>query len=210
MVWNDELDQEIPKGWEVGTLKDILTLFSGYSFKGEEYSFDEGITVVRGENVTEQGFRWDTHKKWNNKLPGRSKDCFLKPYDIIVGMDGSKVGKNWGIVSKFQLPLLLAQRISCLRSIDNYFQTYAYYSFFEQRFENYVHQVHTGTSVPHISGDQILDFSIIKPNHAITKYFNKIALKIIDKSHQVIEENQKLNDLLSIFLSKMTKAEATA
>ncbi len=207
MVFNVELDKEIPEGWRIGVFADILTLFSGFSFNGEEYSLNEGITVVRGENVTEKGFRWNTHKKWNKELPGRAKNCFLQPYDIIVGMDGSKVGKNWGIVSRYQLPLLLAQRVSCLRSNKDFYQSFVYFSFYENRFENYVGQVHTGTSVPHISGDQILEFPIIIPIEDLGKKFHKNVVKFIDEIHYNIMENGKLQEISDLILSKMATIE---
>jgi type I restriction enzyme S subunit len=207
MVYNVELDKEIPEGWRIGAFSDILTLFSGFSFNGEEYSLNGGITVVRGENVTEKGFRWNTHKKWNKELPGRAKNCFLQPYDIIVGMDGSKVGKNWGIVSRYQLPLLLAQRVSCLRSNKDFYQSFVYFSFYENRFENYVGQVHTGTSVPHISGDQILEFPIIIPIEDLVKKFHENVVKFIDEIHNIIMENEKLQELIDLILSKMATIE---
>jgi hypothetical protein len=52
--------------------------------------------------------------------------------------------------------------------------------------------------------------SIVNPFSSIAKDFNWLTVKIVDKNHCIIEENQKLNNLLPIFLFKMTKAEATA
>jgi type I restriction enzyme S subunit len=201
---------EIPKGWNAGTLEQLTTQFFGFSFKGEDYSFDEGITVLRGENVTEKKLRWDTHKKWNSDLDARMKKCFLKERDIVIGMDGSKVGKNWSLISNYDLPLLLAQRVSCLRSKISEFQSFIYYSMCVLDFEYYTSQVQTGTSIPHISGQQIFDFPILIPEENLLYDFDKIVSKIIENNSRKKTEIQSLVELKDLLLVKMTKVESTS
>lgn len=195
---------EIPKGWKVGTMEKAATQFSGYAFIGEEYSFLEGITVLRGENVTEKKLRWDTHKKWNNPIDKKIEKCFLNENDIVIGMDGSKVGKNWAIISKYDLPLLLAQRVSCLRSKNPAWQFYIYNSMSVLDFVQYVSQVQTGTSIPHISGQQILNFPILFPMAKQLNKYNSLIKELMN--HQMIIQQQvlKLDDLLGILLIKVT------
>ena len=207
MVWCAELEKEIPVGWEYGCLGDLSTQFSGFSFKGEEYSFEEGITVVRGENVTEKRLRWDTHKKWNHKLDARMKKCFLESNDIVIGMDGSKVGKNWALISKHQLPLLLAQRVTCVRSNNKIEATYILLSMMVLKFEDHVAQVQTGTSVPHISGQQITDFPLIIPTNRILHLFNNKTEVLFEKINLNIQISKKLNEMKDLLLARMTTIE---
>lgn len=205
MVWCEELEREIPKGWKYGCLGNLSNQFSGFSFKGEEYSFEEGITVVRGENVTEKRLRWDTHKKWNLKLDLRMKKCFLEADDIVIGMDGSKVGKNWALISKYELPLLLAQRVTSVRSNNNIESIYILISMMVLKFEDYVSQVQTGTSVPHISGQQISDFPMLTPSTEILESFDKKVKVLYDKINLNIQFSKKLGELNELLLAKMTK-----
>lgn len=197
----DEIEGvELPLGWRSGNWNDLVIQFSGYSFKGEQYAFDEGISVVRGENVTEQKLRWDTHKKWNLELPGRADQCFLNELDIVIGMDGSKVGKNWAVINKFQLPLLIAQRVSCIRAKNIEWQPFLYYSLFINRFFEYVQKVHTGTSVPHISGDQILQFPILIPEESILSKFCELSRPLLYKKLLNNQQIEKYKDVLQILL----------
>lgn len=193
---------EIPKGWEVGTLKNIANLFSGFAFKGEEYSFEEGVSVVRGENVSTQRLRWDTHKKWNKSTNGLN-NYFLKEWDIVIGMDGSKVGKNWALVSRYDLPLLLAQRVSCIREKKVNMQLYLYYSMQVLSFSDYVAQVQTGTSIPHISGSQILGFATLIPSEYSLYSFNDVVTKIVNNRIILDNQNITLIKILQILLSKL-------
>jgi type I restriction enzyme S subunit len=205
MEYCEELEQDIPINWKNGCFGDLATQFSGYSFKGDQYDFFEGISVIRGENVTEGKLRFDTHKRWNLHLPSRAKDCFLGEKDIVIGMDGSKVGKNWSIISPYQLPLLLAQRVCCVKAKSVEHQLWLYVSIKVRKFADYVSQVHTGTSVPHISGDQIMAFDVLIPeNLDLISQFNNAANKIYAQLFVNQEETLNLAELRKIILQKMS------
>ena len=207
MVWCEELDKEVPKGWKNGTLEKITQQMMGFAFKGEQYSLDNGITVLRGENVSEKFLRWDNTKKWEDEILPRMEKCFLMENDIVIGMDGSKVGKNWSMVSKNDLPLLLAQRVSCLRGKREEYQNFIYFSMSVLDFENYVSQVQTGTSIPHISGQQIYDFPIIIPNDLVLKKFDFFISKMVTHKLNINSENQKLSEMKDLLLSKLATIE---
>ena len=89
---------------------DVLT---GFPFKGEDYSAT-GTRVLRGENVTVGDLRWDMTKCWNQPF-SESEKYLLQEGDIVIGMDGSRVGRNRAQIRKEDLPLLLAQRVARLR-----------------------------------------------------------------------------------------------
>ena len=208
MVYNEELDQEIPKGWYKGSIGSLSEQFSGYSFKGDQYSFEKGITVVRGENVTEQKLRWDTHKMWDKELNDRMKKCFLEDLDFVIGMDGSKVGKNWSLISKHDLPLLLAQRVTCVRASERDFSLFLYLSLSIYDFERHVSQVQTGTSVPHISGQQIADFKFPTPSKTMMPAFQALVEPLFERISLNLNTNAKLENLRKLLLVKMSKVES--
>jgi len=201
----DKIEQDIPVNWKWGCFGDVATQFSGYSFKGDQYNFLKGTTVIRGENVTEGRLRFDTHKRWNLALPGKAKDCFLMEKDIVIGMDGSKVGKNWSLISPYQLPLLLAQRVCCVRAKSTDHQLWLYISIKVRKFIEYVSQVHTGTSVPHISGDQIMAFGVLVPgSQELISNYNSLVNKLFAQVFIKQEETLHLVKLRKIILQKMS------
>lgn len=205
MRYCEALEQDIPINWRNGCFGDLANQFSGYSFKGEQYNFVEGTTVIRGENVTEGKLRFDTHKRWDLALPNKAKSCFLMEKDIVIGMDGSKVGKNWALISSYQLPLLLAQRVCCVRAKTKEHQLWLYISIKVRKFAEYVSQVHTGTSVPHISGDQIMAFGVLIPDNLdLLNQYNKITEKLINRFFIKQEETLQLVELRKIILQKMS------
>ncbi len=207
MVWCEELQKEIPLGWEMGSLENISNQLMGFAFKGEQYVSDSGTSVLRGENVSEKFLRWDNHKKWDDVITPRMEKCYLKENDIVIGMDGSKVGKNWAVVSKYDLPLLLAQRVSCLRGKKQAYQNFIFYSMCVLDFENYVSQVQTGTSIPHISGQQIFNFPILIASDIVIEKFDNVVSKMFTHKSNNVQENQKLTALKDLLLSKLATIE---
>jgi len=177
--------------WKEYKLSDIAEVTTGFPFKGNKYS-NNGIRVVRGENVTIGDLRWDTIKCWNEDFDQLDKYT-LRNGDIVIGMDGSRVGKNRAQIRVTDLPLLLAQRVACVRAKKGYSQDLIAYLIKSYSFEKYVEMVHTGTSIPHISQKQIEEFKIVIPRSLPTQ----IAIaEILSSLDDKIELNNKINQEL--------------
>lgn len=137
-------------------LADILC---GYPFKGRSYGAS-GIRVLRGENVTVGDLRWDVIKCINHSDEFDVDKYSLRGDDIVIGMDGSKVGQNRAQIKNDDLPLVLAQRVARLRAKNTCDPKFLYYLTRWNRFEEYVLQVQTGSSIPHISQTQIAEYKV--------------------------------------------------
>ena len=149
--------------WEEYRIDDVAKITTGYAFKGEDYEFKGKLRVVRGENVTIGSLRWDSEKFWNKEIKGID-NYLLKENDIVIGMDGSRVGHNRAKIKEKELPLILAQRVARLCAKNHFDQDFLWYHIFSSNFKDYVESVHTGTSIPHISQKQIGDFLILAPS----------------------------------------------
>lgn len=144
--------------YKIVSLKELAKISTGFPFDGKKYS-NSGIRVVRGENVTVGSLRWDTIKCWNLEFDQTEKYT-LNEGDIVIGMDGSKVGKNRAQIKSSDLPLLLAQRVGLVRGNENSNQTFLYYMIRSDKFVEYVERIQTGSSVPHISQSQIEEYPV--------------------------------------------------
>ena len=194
--------------WNSYTIGESCELITGFPFKSKYY-LDEGLfKVVRGDNVKEGFIKWDDKKRCWNELNDKLKKVILKEEDIVIGMDGSKLGKNRAIISKKDLPALLAQRVACVRAKEGFDQNYIKYVILSNYFKSYVDKVKTGTSIPHISLGQISEFTFEAPDYKKQKTISSI-LSTIDKKITVNQEiNKNLEDtILKIFDSWFVKFE---
>ena len=175
--------------WKEVRLGDVCNIITGFPFPGKKYS-KEGVRVVRGDNVTIGNLRWDTEKdkRWNEPFD-KTEYYSLQANDIVIGMDGSRVGKNKARIKEEDLPLLLAQRVACVRHNELAEQDYLYYNIFSKKFIDYVNSIHTGSAIPHISQKQIEDYKILLPNLEIQR---RIA-SILSSLDRKIELNNKIN-----------------
>ena len=175
--------------WKEVRLGDVCEIITGFPFPGKKYS-KEGIRVVRGDNVTIGNLRWDTEKdkRWNEPFD-KTEYYSLQANDIVIGMDGSRVGKNKARIKEEDLPLLLAQRVACVRNNELAEQDYLYYNIFSKKFVDYVNSIHTGSAIPHISQKQIEDYKILLPNIEDQR---RIA-SILSSLDRKIELNNKIN-----------------
>jgi type I restriction enzyme S subunit len=181
--------------YKIVPLSEIAIVTTGFPFKGDLYS-DLGIRVVRGENVTVGSLRWDSIKCWNEKFEQAEKYS-LRANDIVIGMDGSRVGKNRAQVKANDLPLLLAQRVACVRSTKLSDQNYLYYLIRSDKFEQYVNKIQTGSSIPHISIKQIEQFPIAFPPLDQQKKISTVL--------SALDSKIELNNLINAELEAMAK-----
>ena len=188
----------------LGKLKDFCSVFTGFPFDSELYSDSDGIKTLRGENVTEEKLRWNTLKRYKGEITDRIEKNYLHEWDIVIGMDGSKVGKNWSLVHDFDLPLLLAQRVACLRTSSISKQLFLYISLKIRKFTEYVTQVNTGTTILHISGSQIEDFPVLLPNDTVLEDFGKKVIPLYEQRRNNIDEINKLQIFKQIVISRIS------
>lgn len=153
---------EFEGDWEINSLNDYINLISGFAFKGEDISEDtSGTKLLRGINITEGEIR--NSKEIDRYYIGnisKLKKFILKENDLVLGMDGSKVGKNVALLTKNEEGFLLVQRVACIRANLKSDIKYIYHNIYNPKFNKYVDVVNTSSGIPHISSKQILDYKI--------------------------------------------------
>src|SRR5690625_745024 len=137
--------------WKKYRLKDIADVDTGFAFKSKDYELEGELKVIRGKNITEGELRWGSDARYWNHSAENLEKYFLKKNDIVIGMDGSKIGKNRAFVKDIDLPSILAQRVGRVKAKKGNSQKFIWYWINSNDFYQYVKYVHTGTSIPHIS-----------------------------------------------------------
>ena len=155
---------QIPKHWELKQLGHEARLLTGFPFKSELFSFSDGTKLVRGDNVTSGALRWGDKTRYWSSVTKEIEVFLLKVDDVLLGMDGSKVGKNYAIVTDSDLPLLLVQRVARLRAKNGVRPRYLYHLFSSKLFPTWVDMVKTDPAVPHISPHDIRSFPVAFPS----------------------------------------------
>jgi type I restriction enzyme S subunit len=187
---------EIPNGWDMNRIGNLTDAITGYAFKSDSFSFESGIKLVRGDNVTEGALRWGEKARYWSEIFPELERFLLQESDIVVGMDGSKVGKNFAMVSKDDLPLLLVQRVTRLRAGNRSLMRFIYYNISTAEFRYYINISKTDPAIPHITLKNILHYKVCVPPH---EEQSQIAAYLDHKTAQLddlIRKKERLIELL--------------
>ena len=198
----------IPENWESVRLGYISKLLVGYSFKSEDYEYENGIKLVRGENISEGFIRWGSRTRFWKSSEGL-ETFLLNKNDIVIGMDGSKVGKNVYQIKEEELPLLLVQRICRVRLDDESLSNWIYLSLRSNRFQKWVLLTKTDPLVPHITQKNISDFKIyIPPKEELKDLLIKLK-RNLDNLEKIIEKEKIRSSLLKEYRQSLISSVVT-
>ena len=190
--------------WESIRLGDAAHLLIGAAFKSAEFldSEDEGVKLLRGDNVQQGYIRWgDKTKKWALNEYDDLEKYQLQEGDVILAMDRPIVGDGlkFAWITQEDLPALLVQRVCCLRGKQDVALTsFLRYVVADPNFSAHIHKITTGANIPHVSGKDIAAYDFMLPEQqeqekivaVLTAYDDLIAAN--QGRIQLLEESARL------------------
>ena len=189
--------------WSPALLRDHVDILLGFAFKSAQFrKTPPGIRLARGDNVTEGHTRWGEKTRYWPRLTEDLNRYLLRSGDVLVGMDGSKVGRNWTQVRSDDLPCLLVQRVACLRARETLDQGFLAALIASQSFKDHVNAIRTGSSIPHISGGQIGEFGFLLPPLSE----QRVIASILGAMDGKIELNRGMNETLEALARAIFKS----
>lgn len=166
---------------KVGELCDLLT---GYPFPGDKILNRGKNLLMRGINITEGRIRHsdEIDRYYNEDTIGLEK-YRLQVGDLVIGMDGSKVGKNSALVTSKENYSLLVQRVARLRNEDKNLINLIQIAVGSDKFIKYVEEMKTSSAIPHISPADIRNFPLSLPvdsneRRLVASYFTSLESQI--------------------------------
>ncbi len=208
LVWNEELGKEIPKGWEIKSLEkltnQICVAFVGSVF--EDYcEKEEGISMLRTTNITENGLSLEDLKFVTRKFHEKNKKSQLKNGDILVARHGSN-GMPVVFDKHFEANAL---NVIIIKPNQNVMGSELIYCFLTSSYAKEYVLGSVGGSVQEVlNTKKIAELQIAFPNDLIVvKRLSNILGKINKLKIQYNTQLQLLSDLKDVLLSKLATVE---
>ena len=181
--------------WEKCKLGDKCDLLCGYAFDGKNIVEQGTYLLMRGINITEGIIRHSSEldRYYTGSVNNLAK-YKLTTGDLVIGMDGSKVGRNSAIVSLTENGSYLVQRVCRIKSCignDLILQLVN-----NHKFHKYVDMVKTSSAIPHISLKDIQNFPIAVPS--IQKEADKISRLFHLLDERIATQNKIIDKLQSL------------
>tara|TARA_R110000868_G_scaffold395447_1_gene667120 strand:- start:5460 stop:6722 length:1263 start_codon:yes stop_codon:yes gene_type:complete len=209
MVYNEELDKEIPEGWEVSPLKDVTSkIGSGSTPRGGKGNYkSSGVSLIRSMNVFDFKFKNDDLAFINNQQAEKLKGVTVYAKDVLLNITGASVARCC-IVPAAILPARVNQHVAIIRMIKKrsyYLLCNLCYSEIKKEL---IGVSESGSTREAITKDDLDNFKITIPNDGVGDLFeDKISLMFSYKI-TLDEERIRLQKVKDLLLSKMTKVEA--
>ena len=201
MVWSEELQREIPYGWEVHSLTKYCYFYNGYAFSSSTYCDNGKYKVYTIKNITNYGID-ATNCSFINDIPQRmNNECILKPGDILLTLTGH-VGRV-GIV--FETNALLNQRV--LKLVSNH-QILLYLILIDKNINKQIVNKANGSSQKNLSPNILHDILYPYPSQNIINKFTKQYDNIYNKLILIKQKNQELTSLRDFLLPLLMNGQA--
>ena len=183
--------------WAYTSIGNECDILCGYAFDGQDILENDGnVKLLRGINITEGEIRHslDLDRYYSGDTHKLGK-YVLQEGDLVIGMDGSKVGRNSAILTKNEQGTYLVQRVCRIRSQKQNIR-FVYQHINNPKFHRYVDSVKTASAIPHISQSDIQNYHISFPPTSDEQ--NKIArlLSLIDE--RIVTQNKIIEKLQSL------------
>lgn len=161
--------------WEQRKLGEVADSLVGYPFESKHF-VSSGYLLVRGMNV-KRGYLDDSVELAEYWPTAQGvEDYLLEDGDIVIQMDGALIGKSYARVTSANLPALLVQRVTRIRSKNNSLDFI--YQSIQRNFLPYINKSKTETAVPHLSLDDIKGLDVCMPvlaeQRQIGSYFQQL------------------------------------
>jgi type I restriction enzyme S subunit len=209
MVWNEELQKEIPLGWTVGAFKDLeLDVTDGnYSSKYPSYSEfkPNGIPFIRGTDFYGKCINPFNLLYISNEKHKELKKGHTKKGDILMGTRG-EIGKCAFITSDFIDVNINAQLVR-INGGAKYPTSYLGSMFNSTSFKEALISSTTGSALQQLPVSNLMAMRILIPESNLVFNCCKILSPIHNHFILLNEMVFKLMSLQSLLLSKLATIE---
>ena len=200
MVYNPILKREIPEGWEVKEMEEIIDIKSGFPFQSTTYLSKGKYSIITIKNV-QDGFLDLSGTDFLDELPPRIPDyCILKRGDILISLTG-----NIGRVGRvFSDNLLLNQRVGYV-DCKNQYNNWAYLYITSSQVRLQIEKLGIGSAQLNVSPIQIGKIKLALPTDQVLSSFDKklaaILEHILANSDEIASLTKQRDELLPLLMN---------
>ena len=209
MVYNPILKREIPEGWEMKEMEEIIDIKSGFPFQSTTYLSKGKYSIITIKNV-QDGFLDLSGTDFLDELPPRIPDyCILKRGDILISLTG-----NIGRVGRvFSDNLLLNQRVGYV-DCKNQYNNWAYLYITSSQVRLQIEKLGIGSAQLNVSPIQIGKIKLALPTDQVLSSFDKklaaILEHILANSNEIASLTKQRDELLPLLMNGQVNFDLSA
>lgn len=196
---------EVPKGWEVKPLLEIIDFLEGPGIRNWQYTDEEdGIKFINIRCIQNGDLTLTTANKITKEEAfGKYKHFQLEEDDIVVSTSGT-LGR-FAFVRKEHLPLSLNTSVIRFRPIKNKSTLGFIAGFVENQLQHELEIRASGSAQRNFGPTHLKQISLLVPNFKLLELHQKHASSLFEKRKQLLSEIDVLKDTRDLLLPKLLK-----
>ena len=186
MVWNEELQREIPEGWEVKELGSLIESVRGISYNSSTLE-GEGVPMINLASFNVDGsYKVSGIKTYSGEY---GQDKILKPYDLVMcntqqtAIDFKKdiIGKALLVPDIFEGDIVSSHHVTRIKVEVEQLKFYLHRLFNTVFFHKYITGYTNGTNILGLVFDGVERYKIVIPDDKTLLKFADIMENIESK-----------------------------
>lgn len=218
MVWSDELKREIPKGWEVKKVSELIAEDKSGDWGKDEITenYTQEVFCIRGADINGLNGKEQCEPPKRFILE-KNDHKLLKPYDLIIEISGGSPTQSTGRIAhispttakRFTSPLICSNFCKAL-SLEDYKLAYNFHFFWNRLYDNKIFFGYEGktSGIKNFLFDSFAKTNfMIVPSNKIKDSFFDIMESVEEKRQKILEENKKLDELRDFLLPMLMNGQ---
>ena len=194
---------EVPKGWEVKPLPEVIDFLEGPGIRNWQYTDEEdGIKFINIRCIQNGDLTLTTANKITKEEAfGKYKHFQLEEDDIVVSTSGT-LGR-FAFVRKEHLPLSLNTSVIRFRPIKNKSTLGFIAGFVENQLQHELEIRASGSAQRNFGPIHLKQISLLVPDFKLLELHQKYASSLFEKRKQLLSEIDVLKDTRDLLLPKL-------
>jgi type I restriction enzyme S subunit len=194
---------DIPQGWEVCALGDLVQFKSGFAFKSGTFTADGEHRLVTIRNVQDGAFNPESDSRMSELPANLPPYCVLEDGDILLSLTGN-VGR---VCLVYDGPFLLNQRVSKLAPVEAFDWAMTYCMFRESEMRVKLEQLSNGVAQQNLSPVLASKMDFARPPRELRQQFATLAEPMVRRIVQLYTTIQNLRRTRDLLLPRLLSGQ---
>ena len=198
----------IPDGWKISKLKDCTNkIGSGSTPRGGSSAYiDEGIKLVRSQNIYDSSFRWSGLVCITDEAADKLKGVILTERDVLINITGDSILRTC-VVDPSVLPARVNQHVAILRPKNYLPKHYLHQYIVRSEYKTYLLGFDAGGSRKAVTKGHLEEAEILLPHYNILDAFSDVVDPFFDHKNKNELQIRTLSSLRDTLLPKLISGE---
>ena len=203
---------EVPQGWEVGKLGDLITVINGYAFASTDFQIRGNLPIIKIANLVPPKVDLNNAQYYSGEINKSIEKSIVESGDILISMTGSHMNQINSAVGKigrycYVTKAVLNQRVGKLKPKFQCSE-FMYMVMIQEQTQKEILMGATGSAnQANISPELIMSVKIVKPIESILVQFENLISKLYKNIISYEQENRSLAEIKNLLLSKLATIE---